>query len=92
MASATITASLGNPLVIGELGTGFVLTAIDMNIVETLMTRNRLVVTTEGGVVLDPTTRQPRTTQTRVLVPATRMTATLVHDDGERRILETDLP
>lgn len=92
VASATVTASLGSPLVIGELRTGFVLQAIEMNNVETLMTRNRLVVTTDGGVVLDPTTRQPRTTQTQVLVPATRMTTTLVHDDGETRILEADLP
>jgi hypothetical protein len=79
-------------LLVGTEPTGLTLEALESTAEDKLTTQQRLVLTTDGSLVLDPLTNEPRTTQTQVLVPVTRLTATLVARDGERRVLDVDLP
>lgn len=88
----TSRARVGEELRAGELSTGLVVQAITLTPEERLSTQRRLLFTTDGSLVLDPETRQPRTTQTQVLVPARRLSVVLVTSDGQSRALETDLP
>lgn len=89
---ATITVHPGQPLNVGDRPTGLVLQSIMPSQEERLTTQRRLVLTSDGSLVLDPTTHEPRTTQTQVLLPVTRWTAMLLGQDGETRTLVKDLP
>ncbi len=91
-ASVSVTAHPGDPIVVGEVSTGLNLESLEVSTSERRTTRERLVLTDEGSIVLDPDTRQPRTTQTQVLIPVTRLIATLINEAGESRTLEVDLP
>jgi hypothetical protein len=92
VATAVVSAGLGEIVSIGELSTGLTVQQIEMRSVDTLENRQRLSLTTDGAVAIDPATGQPRYTQTQVLVPGLRMRTVLVHEDGETRTLEADLP
>ena len=92
VASAVVTADVGQVVSIGELSTALTVQHIEFESVDTLKTRQRLSLTTDGAVVIDPATDEPRFTQTQVLVPGLRMRTVLVHEDGETRTLEADLP
>jgi len=89
---ATVTVHPGEPLRVGARPTGLVLQSITQSQEEKLTTQRRLLLTSDGSLVLDPTTNEPRTTQTQVLLPVTRLTAQLLGQDGETRTLEKDLP
>jgi hypothetical protein len=89
---ATVTVQPGEALTVGGHPTGLVLQSIDQTREERLGTRRRILLTSDGSLILDPTTHEPRTTQTQVLVPVTRLVATLVRKDGEARTLDVDLP
>lgn len=82
----------GDELYAGDWPTGLVLRELDIHEEERLATRRRLLLATDGSLVLDPVTREPRTTETQVLVPVTRLVATFAARDGSQRVLETDLP
>jgi hypothetical protein len=88
----TSRARVGEELRVGALSTGLVVQAITLTPEERLSTQRRLLFTTDGSLVLDPETRQPRTTQTQVLVPARHLSVVLATADGETRELGTDLP
>ena len=90
--SVSLTARPGDAIVVGEVSTGLDLKSLEVSTTERRTTRERLVLTDEGSIVLDPDTRQPRTTQTQVLIPVTRLIATLLDEGGESRTLEVDLP
>lgn len=92
VASVTVSAMVGDPIAIGELSTGLALQSIEMTTVDVLTTREHLSLTSDGAVVIDPATNEPRTTQTQVLIPGRRMKTVLVHQDGETRTLEAELP
>ncbi len=92
VASVTVSAMVGEPIAIGELSTGLALQSIEMTTVDVLTTRQHLSLTSDGAVVIDPKTQEPRTTQTQVLLPGHRMKTVLVHQDGETRTLEAELP
>ncbi len=89
---ATITVKPGQALSVGERSTGLVLQSITQSQEERLTTQRRLLLTSDGSLVLDPTTNEPRTTQTQVLLPVTRLTASLIGPDGAARTLVADLP
>ncbi|MHC4845459.1 MAG: hypothetical protein ACYTCU_04770 [Planctomycetota bacterium] len=93
-AAGTVSASLrpGDELMVGRVPTGLILQSLTQSEEDVLTTQRRLVLTTDGSLVLDPNTNEPRTTQTQVLVPVTRITASLVRGDGEIETLEVDLP
>ena len=93
-AAGTVSASLrpGDELMVGRVPTGLVLQSLTQSEEDVLTTQRRLVLTTDGSLVLDPKTNEPRTTQTQVLVPITRITASLVRGDGRIETLEVDLP
>ena len=82
----------GEPVLASGQPTGLVLESLTTSSVDSLTTQRRLLLTTDGSLVLDPTSLEPRTTETQVIVPVTRLTATLVDRQGSRRVLETDLP
>jgi hypothetical protein len=88
----TSRARIGEELRAGELSTGLVVQAITLTPEERLSTQRRLLFTTDGSLILDPETRQPRTTQTQVLVPARHLSVVLATSDGQSRELGTDLP
>jgi hypothetical protein len=87
-----VSARPGEPLLVGGQPLGLTLQSLRQTVEDRLTTQRRMVLTADGSLVLDPTTHEPRTTQTQVLVPVTRLIATLVSHDGEERTLETDLP
>jgi hypothetical protein len=93
-AAGTVTVTLrpGDQLMVGRVPTGLTLQTLNQSEEDVLTTQRRLVLTTDGSLVLEPNTNEPRTTQTQVLVPVTRLTATLVRGDGETKTLEIDLP
>lgn len=93
-ASGIVSVSLrpGDELMVGSMPTGLILKSLNQSEEDELTTQRRLVLTTDGSLVLDPNTNEPRTTQTQVLVPITRLTALLVRSDGETETLEVELP
>jgi hypothetical protein len=82
----------GEPLLVAGQPTGLVLESLALSSVDTQTTQRRLLLTTDGSLVLDPNSLEPRTTETQVIVPATRLTATLLDRQGGRRILDVNLP
>ncbi|HZM00665.1 MAG TPA: hypothetical protein VFD43_10475, partial [Planctomycetota bacterium] len=82
----------GEPLLASGQPTGLVLESLTLGSVDVLTTQRRLLLTTDGSLVLDPTTLEPRTTETQVIVPGTRLTATLLDRQGGRRVLDVNLP
>ena len=91
----TVAASIrvGEELRAGELPTGLRLQSIRQETVDILGAKRRWLFTPEGGLVLDPVTHQPRTTETQVLQPVTRWTAVLDPiEGGSPRTLQADLP
>ena len=82
----------GEPLLAAGQPTGLTLESLGTSTVDSLTTERRLLLTTDGSLVLDPTSLEPRTTETQVIVPVTRLTATLLDSQGGRRVLEVDLP
>jgi hypothetical protein len=82
----------GEPLLVAGQPTGLVLESLTLGTVDTLTTQRRLLLTTDGSLVLDPNSLEPRTTETQVIVPATRLTATLLDRQGGRRTLDVNLP
>jgi hypothetical protein len=89
---AVATGRVGDELRLGDLSLGLVVQSIAITTEERLATQRRLLFTTDGSLVLDPDTHQPRTTQTQILVPVQRLKVVLTSKDGETRLLETDLP
>ena len=85
-------ARLGEEVRLGGLATGLVVQSIELSQIERLSTQRRLLFTTDGSLVLDPDTHQPRTTETQVLVPSQHLKVVLADRDGGTRLLETDLP
>jgi hypothetical protein len=85
-------ARVGEELLAGDLSTGLVVRSIELSTQEQLTARGRLLFTTDGSLVLDPATREPRTTQTQVLLPVQILKVVLASADGETRQLEKDLP
>lgn len=92
VSAATVTVGLGEALVFDGRPTGLVLQRLEEVTEERLLTRRRMAFRSDGSLVLDPVTRTPRTHQTQVLVPATRLVATLTDSTGAPRTLELDLP
>jgi len=86
------TARPGEPVLAAGQPTGLVLESLTLSPVDSLTTQRRLLLTTDGSLVLDPTSLEPRTTETQVIVPGTRLTATLADRQGGRRVLDVDLP
>ncbi len=84
--------SPGDPVDAAGLSTGLVLTGLEILEEERLTTRTRLVFTSDARLVLDPVTQDPRTSDTQVLMPQTRLVATLAAPSGATRRLELDLP
>ena len=82
----------GDPVEAGPLSTGLVLQTLDVAETERLTTRTQLVLTSDASLVLDPVTRQPRTTESQVLMPVKRLVATLSGPGATTRTLELDLP
>lgn len=87
-----VTARIGEDVRLGPATTGLMLKALDTTRQDALTTQQRLLLTTDGSLVLDPDTHEPRTTQTQVLKPVTRLVATLASRDGALRTLHVDLP
>ena len=85
-------ARVGEEVRAGDLATGLVVQSIDVNKEERLATQRRLLFTTDGSLVLDPGTHEPRTTQTQVLLPVQHLKVVLASADGETRQLDLDLP
>jgi hypothetical protein len=83
--------SVGDPVDANGLSTGLLLTSLEVIEEERLTTRTRLVLTSDASLVLDPETHTPRTSDTQVLMPQTRLVATLTAPSGETRRLELDL-
>ncbi|MGQ0554198.1 MAG: hypothetical protein ACT4PU_13375 [Planctomycetota bacterium] len=90
--TVTVTARPGEALMIGESSSGLLLQSLQLKQEESLTTQRRLLLTSDGSLVLDPITHEPRTTQTQVLMPVKRLVATLLADHGEARVLQADLP
>jgi hypothetical protein len=90
--SVAVIARPGDPLLVGGQSLGLTLQSLTQTVEDRLTTQRRMVLTADGSLVLDPITHEPRTTQTQILLPVTRLFATLVSHDGEVRTLETDLP
>ncbi len=86
-----LTLSPGDPVVAGEWSTGLTVRSLELLIEDRLTTRTRLVFTSEARLVLDPVTNTPRTSDTQVLMPQTRLVATLAAPSGATRRLELDL-
>jgi len=89
---AVASARVGEELRLGELSLGLVVQSIQLTTEERLATQRRLLFTTDGSLVLDPESHQPRTTQIQILVPVQHLKVVLVAHDGETRLLEADLP
>jgi hypothetical protein len=89
---ALATARVGEELRLGELSLGLVVQSIQLTTEDRLTTQRRLLFTTDGSLVLDPDTHQPRTTQIQILVPVQHLKVVLAAHDGETRLLEADLP
>ncbi|MHC5209377.1 MAG: hypothetical protein ACYTG2_01505 [Planctomycetota bacterium] len=87
-----VNARPGEPLLVGGQPLGLTLQSLTQTVEDRLTTHRRMVLTADGSLVLDPITREPRTTQTQILLPVKHLTATLVSHDGEVRTLEADLP
>jgi len=87
-----VTARVGEELRVGESSTGLTLRSLDTTTQDALITQRRLLLTTDGSLVLDPESHEPRTTQTQVLKPVKRLVATLATRDGAVRTLQVDLP
>jgi len=87
-----VTARPGDELKVGVWTTGLTLRMLEASRQAALATQKRLLLTTDGSLVLDPETNEPRTTQTQVLQPVTRLIATLTARDGATRTLQVDLP
>ncbi len=87
-----VTARIGEEVRTGSTTTGLTLKALQTRQEDALTTQQRLLLTTDGSLVLDPETHEPRTTQTQVLKPVTRLVATLATRDGAVRTLNVDLP
>jgi len=85
-------ARAGEEVRAGELSTGLVVQSIALTTEERLSTQRRLLFTSDGSLVLDPETHQPRTTQTQVLVPVQHLAVVLAAPDGSLRELDLDLP
>lgn len=81
----------GDPVDASGLSTGWILTSLQLLEEQRLTTRTRLVLTSDGSLVLDPETHAPRTSDTQVLMPQTRLVATLAAPSGATRRLELDL-
>ncbi|RKY22018.1 MAG: hypothetical protein DRQ55_02405 [Planctomycetota bacterium] len=82
----------GAALIVDGRPTGLTLQTLEVVPNERLETRRRLAFRSDGTLVLDPNTRTPRTSETQVLVPVTRLVATLTDSTGAPRTLELDLP
>ena len=82
----------GDGLKVEDRSTGLVLSDLTVKETEDLITIHRLDIKSDGTIVLDPDTQRPRTTQSQVLKPVTRLVATLTDPRGEPRTLELDLP
>lgn len=82
----------GGALEVDGRPTGLKLQSLEQVATERLETRRRLAFRSDGTLVLDPATRTPRTSETQVLVPVTRLVATLIDSTGAPRTLELDLP
>jgi len=82
----------GEEIRLGGLSTGLVVQSIALSQEDRLSTQRRLLFTTDGSLVLDPDTHQPRTTETQVLLPRQHLKVVLADRDGGTRLLETDLP
>ena len=82
----------GGALVVDGRPTGLVLQKLERVDSEALETRRRLAFRSDGSLVLDPDSQSPRTSETQVLVPVTRLVATLTDSTGATRTLELDLP
>jgi len=80
--------SPGDPVDAGGLSTGLILTSLEVIEEERLTTRTRLVFTSDASLVLDPETHTPRTSDTQVLMPQTRLVATLTAPSGAPRQLQ----
>ena len=89
---AVAAARVGDELHLGGLSLGLVVQSIHVATEERLSTQRRLLFTTDGSLVLDPDTHQPRTTQTQILLPVQHLKVVLATHGGETRLLETDLP
>jgi hypothetical protein len=87
-----VTARPGEELKVGDWTTGLTLRTLEPVRQSALATQTRLLLTTDGSLVLDPETNEPRTTQSLVLQPVTRLIATLESRDGASRTLQVDLP
>lgn len=85
-------AGVGQEIRAGELATGLVVQSIQISKDDRLSTQRRLLFTSDGSLVLDPETHQPRTTQTQVLLPVRRLSVVLADAAGTRRELAADLP
>ncbi len=90
--STAVTVGVGDPILLGELVTGLALQSIEVREVDKLTTSERLDLTPDGRIVLDPVTQQPRMKATELLMPVEHMTVQLIHTDGQTRTLEVDLP
>lgn len=82
----------GQAVVVDGRPTGLVLQALMRVSSEQLETRRRLAFRSDGSLVLDPLTQTPRISETQVLVPVTRLVATLTDSTGASRTLELDIP
>jgi len=80
--------SPGDPVDAGGLSTGLILTRLEVIEEERLTTRTRLVFTSDASLVLNPETHTPRTSDTQVLMPQTRLVATLTAPLGAPRQLQ----
>jgi hypothetical protein len=85
-------ARVGEEIRAGDLTTGLVVQSIELSTEERLSAQRRLLFTTDGTLVLDPATREPRTTQTQVLLPVQHLKVVLASALGETRELDKDLP
>jgi hypothetical protein len=85
-------ARIGEEIRAGDLSTGLVVQSIELSTEERLSAQRRLLFTTDGSLVLDPATREPRTTQTQVLLPVQHLKVVLASALGETRELDKDLP
>jgi len=79
-------ARVGEELFAGDLSTGLRLQSLHQAPEQVLGIRRRWIFTPDGGLVLDPVTNQPRTTETQVLMPVTRWTAILGDSEGRARL------
>lgn len=87
-----LSASPGDELVVDQTSLGLTLTSLEVVEEARLEQRERLVLTSDASLVLEPGTRRPQTMQTPVLMNVTQLRVTLVDRAGESRILEVDLP